>query len=141
MKSLVLMIVLLAALVHPVWARHHKKTQEALSKSLESYRIATRAYRSGHYATALIYLRPLAEQGHARAQGTLGWMYESGRGLRKDKVMAYVWYDVAVANGHRKAHRNRYNAEAMLDKTQMAKARALSKRCFEKPASCPKYSN
>ena len=135
------MTVLLVALAHPVMARHHNKTQAALSKSSESFSIATRAYRSGDYATALIYLRPLAEQGQARAQGTLGWMYESGRGLRKDKVMAYVWYDVAVANGHRKAHRNRYNAEAELNEAELKKARALSKSCLKEPASCPEYSD
>ena len=27
-----------------------------------------------------MYLRPLAEQNHKKAQGTLGWMYEAGGG-------------------------------------------------------------
>ena len=135
------MTVLLVALAHPVMARHHKKAQAALSESSESFSIATRAYRSGDYATALIHLRSLAEQGHAGAQGTLGWMYEAGRGLQMDKVMAYVWYDVAVANGHKKAHRNRYNAETELNETELKKARVLSKSCLKEPASCPEYSD
>ena len=135
------MTVLLVALAHPVMARHHKKAQTSLSKSSESYSIATRAYRSGDYAKALLHLRPLAEQGHAGAQGTLGWMYEAGRGLQMDKVMAYVWYDVAVANGHKKAHRNRYNAEAELNEAELKKARALSKSCLKEPANCPEYSD
>ena len=141
MKLLVLMTVLLVALAHPVMARHHKKAQATLSKSLETFSVATRAYRSGDYATALIHLRSLAEQGHAGAQGTLGWMYEAGRGLQMDKVMAYVWYDVAVANGHKKAHRNRYSAKKNFNEAQMQKARALSKLCLEKPTSCPEYSD
>ena len=95
----------------------------------------------GDYATTLMYLRPLAEQGHKRAQGTLGWMYEAGKGVRRDNIMAFVWYDVAVANGHKKAHRNRNSAESKLDEDELKKAQALSKRCLEKPANCPEYSD
>ena len=39
------------------------------------------AYRSGDFATALREWKPLAEQGHARAQFYLGVMYEKGRGV------------------------------------------------------------
>ena len=139
MKLLVLMTVLLVALAHPVMARHHKKAQASLSESSESSSIATRAYRSGDYAKALLHLRPLAEQGHAGAQGTLGWMYEAGKGVQRDYIMAFVWYDVAVANGHKKAHRNRNSAESKLDEDELKKARALSQKCLEEPTSCPKY--
>ena len=65
-------------------ARNHINVQGELSKSEQSYKIATRAYRTGDYATALMYLRPLAEQNHKKAQGTLGWMYEAGKGVRRD---------------------------------------------------------
>ncbi len=43
-----------------------------------------RAYKSGDYATALREFRPLAEQGHVKAQYKLGLMYETGRGLPED---------------------------------------------------------
>ena len=88
-----------------------------------------------------MFLRPLAEQNHKKAQGTLGWMYEAGKGLRRDYIMAFVWYDVAVANGHKKAHRNRNSAESKLDEDELKKAQALSKRCLEEPANCPEYSD
>ena len=55
--------------------------------------------------------------------------------------MAFVWYDVAVANGHKKAHRNRYHIKSKLDEAEMKKARALSQKCLEEPANCPKYSD
>ena len=142
MKFLALITVFFIILAHPVIARHHIKVQGKLSKSEQSYKIATRAYRVGDYATALMYLRPLAEQNHKKAQGTLGWMYEAGKGvLRRDYIMAFVWYDLAVTNGHKKAHRNRYNIKSKLDEAELKKARALSKRCLEEPANCPKYSD
>ena len=141
MKFLSLITVLFILLAHPVIARHHIKVQGELSKSEQSYKIATRAYRAGDYATALMYLRPLAEQNHKRAQGTLGWMYEAGKGVQRDYIMAFVWYDLAVTNGHKKAHRNRNNVESKLDEDELKKAQALSQKCLEEPTSCPKYSD
>ncbi|SVE43172.1 uncharacterized protein METZ01_LOCUS496026 [marine metagenome] len=141
MKFLALITVLFILLAHPVIARHHIKVQGELSKSEQSYKIATRAYRAGDYATALMYLRPLAEQNHKKAQGTLGWMYEAGKGVGRDYIMAFVWYDLAVTNGHNKARRNRNSVESKLDKDELKKARALSQKCLEEPTSCPKYSD
>ena len=141
MKFIAFIIVLFIVLAHPVIARHHVKVQGELGKSGQNYKIATRAYRAGDYATALMYLSPLAKQNHKKAQGTLGWMYEAGKGVGKNYIMAFVWYDVAVANGHKKAHRNRNSAESKLDEDELKKARALSKRCLEEPANCPEYSD
>ena len=141
MKFIALITVLFILPAHPVIARNHIKVQEELSKSEQSYKSATRAYRTGDYATALMYLRPLAEQNHKKAQGTLGWMYEAGKGVRRDYIMAFVWYDLAVTNGHKKAHRNRNSVESKLDEDELKKAQALSKRCLEKPTSCPEYSD
>ena len=141
MKFLALITVLFILPAHPVIARNHIKVQEELSKSEQSYKIATRAYRLGDYATALMYLRSLAAQNHKKAQGTLGWMYEAGKGVQKDYIMAFVWYDLAVTNGHKKAHRSRYSVESKLDEDELKKARALSQECVEEPTSCPKYSD
>ena len=142
MKFIALITVLFILPAHPGIARNHTYVHEELSKSEQSYKDATRAYRVGDYATAVMRLRPLAEQGHKRAQGTLGWMYEAGKGvLRRDYIMAFVWYDLAVTNGHKKAHRNRYNIKSKLDEAELKKARALSKRCLEESANCPKYSD
>ena len=141
MKFIALITVLFILPAHPGIARNHTYVHEELSKSEQHYKIATRAYRTGDYATALMYLRHLAKQNHKKAQGTLGWMYEAGKGVQRDYIMAFVWYDVAVANGHKKAHRNRNSAESKLDEDELKKAQALSKRCLEKPANCPEYSD
>ena len=50
------------------------------------------AYNRGDYATALEEWRPLAEQGHAIAQYSLGIMYYQGKGVPEDYKEAVKWY-------------------------------------------------
>jgi hypothetical protein len=57
---------------------------------------AQAAYNRGDYATALQLIRPLADQGDARAQSILGLMYESGRGVPQDYAEAVKWYRKAA---------------------------------------------
>ena len=130
MKFIALITVLFILPTHPGIARNHTYVHEELSKSEQHYKIATRAYRSGNYATALMYLRSLAKQNHKKAQGTLGWMYEAGKGVQRDYIMAFVWYDVAVANGHKKARRKRNSVVSKLHQYELRKARALSQKCL-----------
>ena len=42
------------------------------------------AYQEGDYATAMSYWRPLADQGNAEAQASLGMMYLKGQGVSQD---------------------------------------------------------
>ncbi|MCS2611057.1 tetratricopeptide repeat protein [Halomonas dongshanensis] len=58
------------------------------------------AYESGDYASALEELRPLAEQGNAEAQYTLGFMYNRGRGVRSNGVEALEWWHRAAEQNH-----------------------------------------
>jgi hypothetical protein len=58
------------------------------------------AYQRGNYATALRHLRPLADQGDARAQSILGLMYAEGQGVPQDSAEAVTWYRVAADYGH-----------------------------------------
>ena len=57
MKRLALAVARLIALAMPAWA---------------DYQAGVAAYSRGAYATALQEFKPLAEQGHARAQFNLG---------------------------------------------------------------------
>jgi TPR repeat protein len=57
------------------------------------------AYKRGDYVTALHEWRPLAEQGHAKAQANLGLMYEYGRGVPQNYVRALRWYRLAAEQG------------------------------------------
>lgn len=62
------------------------------------------AYRKGDYVTALRELRPLAEQGYALAQTSMGMMYRSGRGVPKNYETALKWLRLAAEQGHALAH-------------------------------------
>ena len=57
------------------------------------------AYNRDDFGTALLLMRPLAEQGNASAQITLGSMYFSGRGIAQDYKEALKWYRMAADQG------------------------------------------
>ena len=57
------------------------------------------AYERGDYATALREWQPLAEQGDAAAQLTLGGMYRKGEGVPQDDKAAAQWYRRAAEQG------------------------------------------
>ena len=86
-------------------------------------------------------IRPLAEQGQAHAQYNLGVLYANGRGVMQDLIMAYVWSNVAAANGNELASENTQTYAKRLDKSDLKKAQKLSRRCLKKPAKCPEYSD
>ncbi len=58
------------------------------------------AAKRGDYATAISWLRPLAELGHARAQYNLGIMYYSGQGVPQDSAEALQWWRKAAEQGY-----------------------------------------
>ncbi|WP_433988833.1 hypothetical protein SuNHUV7_26090 (plasmid) [Pseudoseohaeicola sp. NH-UV-7] len=54
------------------------------------------AYNNGDYDAALEEWRPLAEQGYARTQYLLGWMYDNGLSVPSDYAEARKWYRLAA---------------------------------------------
>ena len=60
---------------------------------------ASAAYERGDYATAYRLIKPLAEQGNAKAQYNLGLMYKEGLGVPKDYTVAMKWYRKAAEQG------------------------------------------
>ncbi len=64
------------------------------------------AYDRDDYATALKEWRPLADQGHAKAQYNLGVMYDDGEGVAQDYAEAVKWYRLAAEQGHASAQNN-----------------------------------
>ena len=67
---------------------------------------AVAAYDRGDYATAIRWIKPLAEQGNAETQFILGLMYDNGRGVAQDHAMAVKWYRKAAEQGIAKAQFN-----------------------------------
>ena len=64
------------------------------------------AAQSGDFATALREWTPLAEQGDARAQLNLGFMYHQGQGVPQDDKTAVKWYLIAAEQGNARAQYN-----------------------------------
>jgi uncharacterized protein len=60
---------------------------------------ADAALKRRDYATAMRFIRPLAEQGDASAQYNLGVLYDNGLGVPQDKVRAYMWFTLSAAQG------------------------------------------
>ena len=57
------------------------------------------AARAGDFTTALDNWRPLADQGDAKAQYNLGFMYVRGQGVPQDAAEAVRWYRLAADQG------------------------------------------
>ena len=64
------------------------------------------AYDKGDYATALKEWRPLAEQGHAKAQNGLGVVYADEQGVAQDYKQAFHWFQKAAEQGDATAQVN-----------------------------------
>jgi TPR repeat protein len=70
------------------------------------YEDGTAAFDRGDYAIALKKLHPLAEQGNALAQNSLGLMYVEGKGVSQDYDEAIRWFRKAADQGLAKAQTN-----------------------------------
>jgi TPR repeat protein len=63
----------------------------------------------------------------AQAQWYLGAMYEAGRGVPKDDVLAYMWYDLAAAGGESPSAFNRDRIALRMTPDQIAEAQRLAR--------------
>ncbi len=63
------------------------------------YHRAVVYYQHGDYAAAFRAFRPIAEQGYAKAQYTLGLMYDMGQGVPQDYGEAMKWFREAAEQG------------------------------------------
>ena len=70
---------------------------EALYQKAEKYYYGIGVRRD--YAAAAKFYRKAAEQGHAKAQNSLGYMYSFGQGVPQDNNEAQKWYRLAAAGG------------------------------------------
>ena len=85
------------------------------------------AYNRGDYATTLRELGPLAEQGDAKAQHSLGVLYDKGQGILQDFVQAHMWYNLAAANGEKREALLRDNLAKQMTSVQIAEAQKLAR--------------
>jgi TPR repeat protein len=75
----------------------------ALPATAQDFQKGLAAHKHGDYATALKEWRPLADQGDAKAQYKLGFMFERGRGVPQNNAQAVKWFRRAAEQGHARA--------------------------------------
>lgn len=121
----------------------------------QSVKTGTEAYNNGNYAIALKHFEPLAEEGDADAQYTLGLMYDlgegftqnsstaaeqghadaqyklgvsyySGDGLSRNPVMANVLNNLAAAQWHDQARQNRDAIANELSRKQLTEGQRIA---------------
>ena len=56
-------------------------------------------YITGEYDKALAEFKPLAEQGDAKAQYYMGFLYHHGYGMKRDEVEAAKWFRMGAEQG------------------------------------------
>ena len=88
---------------------------------------ADAAIKRRDYATALRFIRPLAEQGDANAQYNLGVFYDNGLGVPQDKVRAYMWFNLSAAQGREGAAAFRDLIARRMTPAQIAEAQKLAR--------------
>ena len=82
-------------------------------------------------SSALEDVRTCAEQGDAGAQYNLGLMYARGDGVPEDIVLAYMWWNLAEAQGNESARDNKEIAESRMTREQITEAQRLSREWLE----------
>jgi TPR repeat protein len=99
-----------------------------------------RAYsRAKKYEAAVEHYRKAAEAGYAIAQFNLGIMYYRGRGVRRDYVLAYVWFNVSAAQSSSAVARQ--NVARRMTPAQLTQAQKISLQCREQAFKNCEISN
>jgi TPR repeat protein len=80
------------------------------------------------YSEAAKWSRAAAEQGLARAQLDLGYLYEQGKGVPLDYVSAYMWYKSASDAGERQAEMQLKALSKIMSEEQIKRALAAAEK-------------
>ena len=68
-------------------------TEKKLKEAIE-------ALNDGNYQISFDVFKPLAEQGNAKAQFHLGFLYRIGQVVEQDYQQAYYWYLLSAEQGY-----------------------------------------
>ena len=103
-KRLVLVVAVLFALA----ACEEDAGSEAQGTPAQNaaFKAGKAAFERDDYAYAVLEWRPLAEEGHALAQGSLGVLYNEGLSVRQDYAKAAEWFRKAAEQGNAEAQNN-----------------------------------
>jgi septal ring-binding cell division protein DamX len=78
-------------------------TDKEMNHEELGFKHAETAYLAGDYEEAQRILQPLAQQGDAKSQYVLGYMYYYGQGVETNTELAKEWIAKAAEQGHEKA--------------------------------------
>ena len=79
------LLILALALSSAVWAGDYEEGMAA--------------YYAGNYAEAVSKFEKATEQGDAKAQYSLGWMYDEGHGVKQNDAEAVRWFTKGAEQG------------------------------------------
>jgi TPR repeat protein len=65
----------------------------------EDFSSGLEAFNAGNYAEAFANWWPMAQRGDAKSQASLGFLYYSGKGVRRDDQKALLWFSRAAEAG------------------------------------------
>ena len=99
----------------------------AAATAAQDYELGFEAYKRGDYAAALREFRPLADQGHAKAQFKLGAMYLLSQGVPQDLVLARLWLDLAAGQGNETAYIISDDVAGFMTPAQIAEAEKFAR--------------
>ncbi len=77
-----------------------KKNQSHVDQARKLFKKADHAESRGDLQAAHRFLRAAAQLGNEDAQNTLGYYYDVGKGVPKDRSLALYWYRRAYRRGH-----------------------------------------
>jgi hypothetical protein len=112
----------------------------ALPVSAGDYEQGLSYHQDRDFVQSLALFRRAAEQGDARAQFSLAYMYAAGRGVSQDYLEAHKWAAVAEANGHEHAANLLRLVEKNMSPEQLAQAIARERQPAVATAPTPTSS-
>jgi TPR repeat protein len=65
----------------------------------QDFRSGLEAFDAGDYESAFANWWPLAKRGDPRSQASLGFLYYSGKGVRRDDQQSLLWFRRAAESG------------------------------------------
>ena len=78
------------------------------------------------YSSAAHWVQMAADQGFARAQLDLAYLYEQGKGVPLNYVKSYMWYKAAASGGEQRAIGRLKGLSAVMTKEQVSQANAAA---------------
>jgi len=94
--------------------------------SFADYNAGTAAFNAGDYNHAFQEYRQSAHAGNSLAQYMMGRMYAEGRGVTKDELAAYMWFDLSASNGNSRAIAARDAVAAQMEADEIEQAQQMA---------------